>query len=111
MKISEDKKNDIMAVSVSGEINIDTSPDLRKAFDQYAKQGIKKVIIDCANLTYIDSSGLATLIELMQRLKKIKGELKICNLAEKVKSVFEVTKLDKLFDICSNQEQAVERFK
>ncbi|MCF7895300.1 MAG: STAS domain-containing protein [Candidatus Omnitrophica bacterium] len=111
MKISEDKKDGIMAVSVSGEINIDTSPDLRKAFDQYTQQGIKKVIIDCQNLTYIDSSGLATLIELMQRLKKIEGGLKICNLADKVKSVFEITKLDKLFDICSSQEQAVERFK
>ncbi|MCF7873022.1 MAG: STAS domain-containing protein [Candidatus Omnitrophica bacterium] len=111
MKISEEKRDDTIIVSVSGEINIDTSPDLRKAFDQYTQQGIKKVIIDCVNLTYIDSSGLATLIELMQRLKKIEGELKICNLENKVKSVFEVTKLDKLFDICASQEQAVERFK
>ncbi|MCF7874127.1 MAG: STAS domain-containing protein [Candidatus Omnitrophica bacterium] len=111
MKINEEKKEDIIIASISGEINIDTSPELRKAFDQYTDQGIKKVIIDCQNLAYIDSSGLATLIELLQRLKKENGELKICNLAEKVKSVFEVTKLDKLFDICLNQEQAVERFK
>lgn len=111
MKINEEKRDGIMFISVFGEINIDTSPDLRKAFDRYINQDIKKVIIDCANLTYIDSSGLATLIELMQRLKKINGELKICNLVNKVKSVFEVTKLDKLFDICASQEQAVERFK
>jgi anti-sigma B factor antagonist len=111
MKISEDKKDGIMVVFVSGEINIDTSPDLRKAFDQYTQQGIKKVIIDCTELTYIDSSGLATLIELLQRLKKESGELKICNLAAKVKSVFEVTKLDKLFDIFPSKEQAVEGFK
>ncbi|MCF7916645.1 MAG: STAS domain-containing protein [Candidatus Omnitrophica bacterium] len=111
MKINEERKENIIIASVSGEINIDTSPELRKAFDQYIGQGIKKVIIDCQNLTYIDSSGLATLIELLQRLKKEGGELKICNLADKVKSVFEVTKLDKLFDICPNQAQAVERFK
>ncbi len=111
MKINEVKKDGIIIASISGEINIDTSPDLRKAFDQYTQQGIKKVVIDCAELTYIDSSGLATLIELLQRLKKIEGELKICNLTTKVKSVFEVTKLDKLFDICPSKEQAVERFK
>jgi anti-sigma B factor antagonist len=111
MKIDEEKKEDIIIASISGEINIDTSPELRKTFDQHTGQGIKKVIINCQNLTYIDSSGLATLIELLQRLKKENGELKICNLTDKVKSVFEVTKLDKLFDICPNQEQAVERFK
>ncbi len=111
MKISEDKKDGLMVVSVEGEINIDTSPQLRKAFDRYSKEGINKVIIDCKGLFYIDSSGLATLIELLQRLKKSNGELKICGLSEKVKSVFEITKLDKLFDICPSRGQAVEKFK
>lgn len=107
MKISEEKKGDFLVVSVEGEINIDTSPQLRESFTRSIKKGLNKIVVDCIGLLYVDSSGLATLIELLQRLKKTDGELRICNLSDKVKGVFEVTKLDKLFDIYSSKKEAL----
>ncbi len=110
MKISEEKKGDVMVCSIEGEINLNTSPELRKAFDSFIRDDLKKVVIDFSQVLYIDSSGLATLIELFQRLKKNGGALRIAKMSEKVKSVFEVTKLHKLFEIYDAQELALENF-
>jgi anti-sigma B factor antagonist len=110
MKITEEKKNDAVICKIEGEININTSPDLRKAFDKFINEDSKRIVIDFSGVPYIDSSGLATLIELLQRLKKIDGHLRIFNMSDKVKNVFEVTKLQKLFEIFEDEQQALENF-
>ena len=110
MNITEEKIQDIIFCKVEGEININTSPQLRKSFEDLIKSGSKKIIIDFSSVLYIDSSGLATLIELFQRLKKTDGKLRICNMSERVRNVFEVTKLHKLFEIYDNRDLALEGF-
>jgi len=110
MNISEEKIQDINFCKIEGEININTSPQLRKSFEDVIKAGTKKIIVDFSSVPYIDSSGLATLIELFQRLKKTDGKLRICNMSEKVRNVFEVTKLHKLFEIYEGKESALEGF-
>jgi anti-sigma B factor antagonist len=110
MKINQEQKNDVMICKIEGEINLNTSPELRKIFDTTINKNIKKVLVDFSQVGYIDSSGLATLIELFQRLKKIDGKLRICDMQDKVKNVFEITKLHKLFEIYDSQEMALEGF-
>ncbi len=110
MKISDNKQGDIMLCEVEGEINLNTSPELRRAFDGFMRKNEKKIIIDFSQVAYIDSSGLATLIELFQRLKKTGGSLRLCSVSDKVKGIFEVTKLHKLFAIYESQELALESF-
>ena len=110
MKIREEKRNDAVVCFLEGEININNSPELRKAFDGLIAKSEKKVIIDFSAVTYIDSSGLATLIEMFQRLKKIGGRLRFSNMDQKIKNVFEITKLHKLFEIFDTQELALKDF-
>lgn len=108
MKIDTENTGEITICKIEGEINIDNSHQLRRSFDDLAKQGVKKIIIDFSSLDYIDSSGLATLIEMFQRLKKIDGSLRLCGLNDKVRSVFEITKLNTLFCVYDNTETARE---
>ena len=110
MKIKEEKCNDILVCSLEGEINIGNSPELRKAFESIVQRNEKKVLVDFSAVYYIDSSGLATLIEMFHRLKKIGGVSRFCNMGQKVKNVFEVTKLHKLFSIFENREAALKDF-
>lgn len=110
MNIIEKKENETIVCKIEGEININTSPELRKAFDGYIRDNIKKIVIDFTNVSYIDSSGLATLIELLQRLSKINGKFHICNISEKIKTIFEVTKLSNLFNIFDTCEAALKGF-
>jgi anti-sigma B factor antagonist len=110
MQITDTARGDVLVCKVDGEINIDTSPQLRKTFGEYIGKNNKKIVIDFSGLTYIDSSGIATFIELFQRLKKIEGKFRICAMSPKVKSVFEVTKVLKLFEVFNSQEEALKDF-
>ena len=107
MNIKEERLGDVLVCALEGEVNISTSPELRKTFEGIIKNDEKKVLIDFSNVGYIDSSGLATLIEMLQRLKKSGGKLSFCSMSEKVKNVFEITKLDKLFSIFDNRQEAL----
>lgn len=110
MKIITERHGECTLCKIDGEINLNTSPELRKAFDEFIRNNVRKVVIDFSKVPYIDSSGLATLIELLQRLKKNSGALRICCVPEKVKNIFEITKLHKLFQIFDDQASALENF-
>jgi len=110
VKIREERHNDAAVCFLEGEININNSPELRKAFDELIKRGEKKVLLDFSAVSYIDSSGLATLIEMLQRLKKTGGLLRFSNMDQKIKNIFEITKLNKLFAIFENREAALKDF-
>ncbi len=110
MKIQEEVKDNITVCKIEGEININTSPELRKAFDRLIRNDQKRVVVDFSGVSYIDSSGLATLVEMFQRLKRIGGSLRLCNMLQKVKNVFEITRLDKLFEIFDTLEEALNNF-
>ncbi len=108
MDLKSFERDGVMVYQVGGEINISTSPELKKLFE---KQPSKKLVVDLEKVSYIDSSGLATLVEILKKIKSQGGALGLAGMSEKVKSLFEITKLDKLFVISSNQQEALSRAK
>ena len=108
MKIQVEKNNDIAIVAMDGEINYDNSVQLRNAFLKITKEGINKVIVDFEKVTFIDSAGLATLIEMLQGLRKTKGKLLLCNVNKHTRGIFEITKIHKLITIYDNRDMAIE---
>lgn len=95
---------------IEGEIDLHNSPELRKQLTGRINQGIKYILLDFSNVKYIDSSGLATLIEGLRKLNKVKGEIKLCNLNKTIRSVFEVSRLEDVFAIYPNREDALNEF-
>lgn len=110
MVVKDKMLGDVVVLSVDGEINFNSSPDFRKAFLKVLDSKAKKVVINLSNVAYVDSSGLATLVEALQKIKGGGGRLRLTNLSAKVKSLFEITKLEKLFEIFSAEEDAVKSF-
>ena len=108
MNIKSYEQDGVAIFQVNGEINISTSPDLRKLFE---KEPRKKIVIDFEKVAYIDSSGLATLVEVLKRSRTQGGSLGLATMSDKVKSLFEITKLDKLFSIFQNTKDAVDAVK
>ena len=104
MEVKSSQQNGVAVIQVTGEVNISTSPDLKKSFE---KMPSLKVIIDLEKVGYVDSSGLATLVEILKKSKSQGGQLALAGLSDKVKSLFEITKLDKLFSIFPNQQAAL----
>ena len=107
MQITQSKLNDFLLVALEGEVDLNSSPQLRKVFNDIIDKGAQKIIVNFAKVSYIDSSGLATLIEMMQRMKQGEGRMYLVQMSDKIKSLFEITKLDKLFAIYRTQEEAL----
>ena len=110
MQVNINLKDGISICKADGEIDINTAPQFKKAFDRLIKEKGAKVIINMEKVGYIDSSGLATLVELLKNFRKNGARLKLVSLSPKVKSLFEITKLEKLFDILEKEEEAVQAF-
>ena len=108
MDVKTFEKEGVTVFQVNGEINISTSPELRKQFE---KQPAKKVVVDLEKVNYVDSSGLATLVEMLKKTKMQGGALGLSGMSDKVRSLFEITKLDKLFLISRSQDEAVGKIK
>lgn len=108
MDVKSSQADGVTVFDVEGEINISTSPDLKKHFE---KQPVKKIVVNLEKVSYIDSSGLATLVEILKRAKAQGGCLGLAGMTDKVRSLFEITKLDKLFLIYSGRQEAVDAVK
>src|SRR3989338_6767651 len=110
MAVKMESRNGLTVCHVSGEIDINTSPDIKKAFDRLISKKEAKIVINFSKVTYVDSSGLATLVEILKNMRVYGGRIRLSNLSPKVKSLFEITKLDKLFEILADEEEAVATF-
>lgn len=110
MQITKSDKNGIVVCSVNGDIDINSSPEVKRFFERIIASKAEKVLIDLKEVAYVDSSGLATIVEILKKMRVYGGKLKISNLSDKVRGLFEITRLDKLFDIVSSEEEALSSF-
>jgi anti-sigma B factor antagonist len=100
MKIEVEKVVEDAVIKLSGKIDMNTSPDLRKAaLALYTTGQHKNVTIDFANISYIDTSGLATLLEIQVAAKERHATLTLSGLNEKVRYLIDVNGLTGFFRI------------
>ena len=86
-------------IHVKGEIDMNTSPKLRDLLKSSEAQRMKKVTVDLSGVTYMDSSGIATLVEMLKTLTAKKGRLILKAMKPEVKAVFEIAHLTEVFEI------------
>ena len=100
-------KQGVEFVSLHGELDFNSTPDLRRQLKSLIEKKTPTVLIDFQAVGYIDSSGLATFIELFQQMKTYQGKLIFFNLTESVRSVFEIAKLDSIFQLSKTEKDAL----
>jgi anti-sigma B factor antagonist len=107
MQITERSEENIPVVSIAGDIDLESSPQLRDFLKPKAAQKTPKLVLDFAAVNYIDSSGLATLIEYFQAAQGYKGRLAIASLSPRVKNVFEIVRLEQIFALHTDVPSAL----
>ena len=70
----------------------------------------RRVVLDMSYLTFVDSSGLGAILGCLRRLGEMGGDLKLFGLSKSVKTVFQITRMHRIFDISDSREQAVSAF-
>jgi anti-sigma B factor antagonist len=99
MNITERTEEDIPVVSISGDIDLETSPKLREFLKPKSSKKTPLLLLDFSGVNYIDSSGLATLIEYFQAVQGFHGKLALASLSPRVKNVFEIVRLEQIFSL------------
>ncbi|MCK4825858.1 STAS domain-containing protein [bacterium] len=110
MRIKKIKKDGILILELTGEVNIDTASVLRLACEEAYNHGTKKLVLDFAEVTFIDSVGLALMIEMLQWFGQSGGALVLVNVEDKIRYLFELSKIDMLMSTFKCQEDAVASF-
>lgn len=96
MQIKAQINNDTTVVTLSGEVDLSNSPILRKKLLESINTNI---LVDLSDVSYMDSSGLATLIEAMQKVNKNGRTFKLTGVKGAVKNILEIARLTEIFSI------------
>ncbi|MEA3247589.1 MAG: STAS domain-containing protein [Gemmatimonadota bacterium] len=110
MSFTVSRKGDVTIVEVEGQLIVGNRQDLKQKVVDEMEKGARKVLIDFERTGYIDSSGLGVLVSLAKRIRDAGGELRLACLHDELQTLFELTKLDTLFQISKTREHALESF-
>lgn len=110
MEIGIREKDSVKIVDLTGEVDLYNSPSLRTEFSSLLKKKEKAILINLKQVNYIDSSGLATFVELLQKMSAYGGKLKLSGLGRSIRNVFEVSRLDGVFSILDSEADALKSF-
>ena len=111
MKISSRQVGGVTIVDISGRIVLgEESAALRGLVCDLLTQGHKKILLNLAEVNYIDSSGLGHLVSAFTSVRKQDGELKLLSLTKKVHDVMQITKLYTVFEVMDDEAAAVRSF-
>src|SRR5271154_1960601 len=106
MAASTRRAGEITIVDVVGQIDMGSSPALRKTLMD-ALKATKFVAINLSAVKYIDSSGIASLLEVLKEARDSKKRLILYGLTGAVLQVLQLTRLTGVFEICETEEQAI----
>lgn len=103
-----ERQGQTVVVRPEGEIDLSRSPAFRNHLvSLQSREPVGRLVVDLQGVPYMDSSGLATLVEAMQMALRRNTRLVLCGLQDRVQSIIEIAKLDKVFTITSDVEQAL----
>jgi anti-sigma B factor antagonist len=108
MKIKQSPQDNAMVLEVSGKIM--GGPDFDKfkgEIQSLVDEGHKNVILDLSGVPWINSTGLGILITGYHSVKAAEGSMKICNVKERVLSIFYISQLENIFDVYETREEAL----
>ncbi|BBB32592.1 anti-sigma B factor antagonist [Thermotomaculum hydrothermale] len=111
LEIKERKVNDIIILDLKGKITIgEGDKQLREKITSLLEKGEKKIILNMARVSYLDSSGTGEVVSLLMKVKKAGGELKLLSLSQKIKDIFQIAQLLSIFDYYTDEEEALKAF-
>jgi anti-sigma B factor antagonist len=111
LEFKREARDEIEILTLKGNLDALTAPELRPTIDELVANRRIKVIFDLKDLTLIDSSGVGAIVSLFKRVRMLSGDVKIACLANQPKEIFRLLRLDRAFDLFESIEEATSKFK
>lgn len=100
--------NKLPVIELEGEVDVYTAPQLKQQMINLLESGNKQMIIDLTKVEYLDSTALGVLIGGLKRMREMDGNMMLVCPSARIRRVFEITGLDKIFDIYNTADEAQE---
>jgi anti-sigma B factor antagonist len=108
VQISARQLEGLVILDLSGDIDLAHSPAMRKVLlVEIKEKHTRKVYLNLKNVRYIDSSGIASLVEGLKASRDQGSRMILYSLSPSVREVMELSRLQKIFEIYDNEEQAL----
>jgi anti-sigma B factor antagonist len=108
VKISARRVDKTTIFDISGDIDMSNSPELRKALLHEIRDArVSRVVLNLSGMKYIDSSGVASLVEGLKASRDLGSRFVLFGLSTSAREVLQLSRLLKVFDVCDNEEQAL----
>ena len=99
---------DAVVATLRGEIDLHNSPGVRTTLLKFLDENKpKKLVLNLAEVPYMDSSAIAVLVEALQKMRKTGGKIYLTNLQPRVKGLLEIARLDSIFSVVASEEDAL----
>lgn len=110
MDVTINVSGEVNIVRIGGNLDTESFPEAQAQVTQLIEQGARKILVDLKELVYISSAGLRVLLIAAKKLKEQGGELRISNLNDIVKEVFEISGFSKIFNVFNSEAEAMQDF-
>jgi len=110
MQIDTVEKGNVTVVKISGKMDTYGLKEVRERFEQIIEDKNYKIIVDLSELNYINSLGLGMFISIFKRIRVQNGDLKFASLKSYVLQMFELTKLNNVFEFYPSVDEALKKF-
>lgn len=111
LEVRTDKKQNATIIKVEGDVDLYSSPQVRSVIMELTEKKTPVILVDLELVGYMDSSGVATLVEGLQQVGRYGGKFKLMHLGPAVREVFELSRLDKVFEIYEDEQSALKSLK
>lgn len=109
MKVQVRNKDNVAIIDCQGDVDLYSSTHLRDALFKEMRSGVPCLLVNMAEVTYIDSSGIATLVEGLQLSRETKTRFALVGLRDNARSVLELARLHKVFTTFETEQEALEK--
>lgn len=107
MKTTSLSPEPITIIEISGRFDAHVAPEFVKEFEALSSDETQFLVVNVAEVNFIDSTALAALVRGMKRFRQNSGDLMLVNLQNPVRIIFELTRMDRAFSIFASQEAAL----
>lgn len=94
-------------ITLGGDVDLHTAPQLRERLSRAIDDGVSMLVVDLADVTFIDSMTLGVLLGASKRLRPRGGQLRLVVSEPSVRKIFEITLLDRVFELHDSREDAL----
>ena len=110
MELSTQYVDNVTILKLNGRFDSHTVPPIRNFLEEATRQEPAHIVVNLESVHFIDSSALSTLVACMKRARQLNGDLRLCNLQQPVRMIFELTRLDRAFEILAGETAAIQTF-